>query len=521
MANIISKKFNHSFLMKLVIGTMMLCPYSDQGLAANPFSMVLRGKSTPASFADIVEPLLPAVVNISTTSEIVQERRTPGLPGSPLEDFFRHFFEEGLGGRLLPPRKASTLGSGFIVAQKGKEAFIVTCNHVIADAEEIKVFLHNDDTELKAEVVGRDRRTDLALLKIKTDKKLTVAEWGDSSKLRVGDWVIAIGNPFGLSSTVTTGIVSTLARDISERSSDIVADYINNYIQTDASINMGNSGGPMFNVEGKVVAISTAIFSPNGGNIGIGFGIPSDLAKHVIDQLMSMGRTQRGWLGVKVQPVTEEVAEALGLQKPMGALVGEVSPKSPAEKVGMKSGDVILKFNGIDVKDSRYLPRIVGETPIGKDVPIVIWRDNKEQTLHIRVGEFETAEAEGLIRPYEEEREVIHKKNKTLGLVLQEITPGARERFRIPDEVQGILIAYVDPQSEAAEKGLRPGDVIVEAVVKDKRMKMSQTSDFQKFVEEARKDKKTQVLLLVSRRGSLRFINLRLEEAKKLSGRGE
>ncbi len=485
--------------------------------AESPFSMSLKGKSAPASFADIVEPLLPSVVNISTTGEMPVDRRTPGGPNSPLEEFFRHYMEEGQGLRPQQPRKTSSLGSGFIVAQKGDIVYVVTCHHVIENAEKINVILHDDDNEFKAEVVGSDRRTDLALLRIKTDRKLKVAEWGESSKLRVGDWLIAIGNPFGLSSTVTTGIVSTLARDIGGRSRGLLTDYIDGYIQSDASINMGNSGGPMFSIDGKVIAISTAIFSPNGGSIGIGFGIPSDLAKSVIDQLMSLGRTQRGWLGVKIQPVNEDIARILGLKKSKGALIGETALKGPAAKAGLRSGDIILKFNGVEVKESRNLPRIVGESPIGKEVPIVIWRDNKEQTLSINIGEFETAEAEGLIQSDRDELDISHKKQpKVLGLNTQDLNANLKDRFRIPNEIQGIVIINVDSQSEAAEKGLRSGDVIVEAIAQDKRLKATKTSDFKAFVEAARKSKKTHIMLLVSHQGNIGFVTLNLDETKGL-----
>ena len=478
------------------------------------------------SLANIIEPLLPSVVNISTTSEVSNERSSQGMgSGSPLEELLRQFLEEGPGGgRNTPQRKSASLGSGVLIGQKphkdttGKNvtiAYIATCYHVIAGADEIKIKLHEGEQEFKAEIVGIDRRTDLAVLKIITDKAVQVAEWGDSSKMRVGDLIIAIGNPFGLSSTVTTGIASTLARDIGASSGGVLTDFIDSYIQTDASINMGNSGGPMFNAEGKIVAISTAIFSPNGGSIGLGFGIPSDFAKLVIDQLIAMGRTKRGWLGVKVQPVTPEIAEALGLSgKTRGALVRDITPKSPAAQLGLKTGDIILKFNNIDIKESRNLPRIVGDSPVGKELPIVVWRDNKEQMLKINVGEFETAEAEGLIDNGHEEKVKINKQQKVLGMVVQTITPPMRERYRLPENLQGTLIVYVDQLSEAAEKGLRPGDIITDALSNNNKVQITSTGDFHKFIDDAKKAGRANALFIINRRGNSDLVTLNVNEGK-------
>ena len=354
------------------------------------------GSKAPAHFADIVEPLLPSTVNIWTSTEIKRPKAfdpSQGIPqgGPALEELFRQFLEGMQQGK---PQKSSSLGSGFLIAQEGKTAYVVTCNHVIAGADEIKITLH-DGMELDAEVVGRDKRTDLALLKVHTDKKLTVAAWGDSDKARVGEWVIAIGNPFGLGSTVTTGIISTISRDIGARSRTLgAADYVSGYIQTDASINMGNSGGALFNIDGKVLGVSTAIYTPNGGSIGIGFGIPAKLAQKVTQQLKEFGRTKRGWLGVRIQNVTPEIAESLGLPDDKGALVGDVAKKGPGQKANLKTQDVILTFNGQAVKESKDLPHIVGESEIGKAVPMVVWRGGKKVTLKVTVGEFEKAEKE-------------------------------------------------------------------------------------------------------------------------------
>lgn len=475
----------------------------------------LQARSAPNDFSPIVKPLLPSVVNISTSTEISSERRfqDPGRGGHPLEELFRQFLEDHRGGGR--PRKTSSLGSGFIIEQDGKGIYIVTCNHVIAEADEIKVIFHDGD-EIKAELVGRDSRTDLALLKLKTDKKVVVAKWGDSVKTEVGNWVIAIGNPFGLSSTVTTGIVSTTGRDIAARSGrgQGLADYVDGYIQTDAPINMGNSGGPMFNIEGQVIAISTAIFSPNGGNIGIGFGIPSDLAKQVIVQLKKFGRTKRGWLGVRVQGVTKEIASSLGLKNDSGALVGDISRESPAGKAGVKTGDIILKFNGKLVKESRHLPRLVGETEIDSKVPMVVWRDGKEVTLQVKVGEFERAEEDGLIDT-RGERDSTSKKDFVLGLVVKPAKPALCERYKVPEETKGLMIVAIDPRSEAAEKGLRPGDLIVEVKSEGEKSAPKSLSELDSFINKARKAGKNQVLFLISRGGNLLYVTLGVGKDQK------
>jgi len=479
--------------------------------------------TAPHNFADIVAPLLSSVVNISTVTEIPRNRipmEMPNFPpGSPFEELFRHFLEEGPQAR---PRKTTSLGSGFIVSQNGKETLIITCNHVIADADKITIIL-NDNSEFEAQVVGRDHRTDLALLKISTDKKLMTVEWGDSDSARVGEWIIAIGNPFGLSSTVTVGVISTVARNLAIRAPGLeTADYIDGYLQTDASINMGNSGGPMFNVNGKVIGINTAILSPNGGSIGIGFAIPSSIAKSVIEQLKQYGRTKRGWLGVKIQPVTKDIATSLGLSKTGGALVGDLSPQSPAMKAGIKGGDVILSFNGHEIKESRLLPRIVGEAPIGSKLPIVVWRNGKEIKLDIVVGEFEEAEKEGLISLDGSENKKLDKRQQgrvVLGMVLQGIKPSQYERFGVNENTRGLVITYVDPDSEAAEKGLRPGDVISEVLLEATRERITEPAQFITFVENARKQHKKQLLVLINRGKDSRFISLSLEEEAPSEGK--
>ncbi len=479
----------------------------------------LRSAVPVADFSEIVSPLLPAVVNISSTSEIKREKKTEitgsGPIGIPLEDLFRRFLEEGSDGPR--PRKSTSLGSGFIYAQEGKSAFVVTCSHVVESADEVKVTLH-DGTEIKAEIVGRDSRTDLALLKIQTDKKLTTAEWGESSKAKAGQWVIAVGNPFGLSSTVTVGVVSTTGRDISGRArAQSVADYIDGYIQTDAAINMGSSGGPMFTADGRVLGISTAIFSPNGGNIGIGFAIPSDLAKGVIKQLKEHGKTRRGWLGVQIQEISDEIAESLGLgPKGRGALVGQVNIGGPGHKAGLKNGDVLLKFGGQEIKNSRMLPRMVGETDIGKKVPLELLREGKTLTVEIVVGEFEQAEKEGLIANDSLERVGKGQESRTLGMVFKGITPAVREKYNLPEGARGLLITGIDGESEALERGLRPGDMILEGMTAGTRQSFATPEEFKAFIGNAQKANRKQVLLLVNRgnRGT-GYIPLPIDEKLK------
>ncbi|NIV90413.1 MAG: Do family serine endopeptidase, partial [Actinobacteria bacterium] len=316
-----------------------------------------HARGTPDGFADLAERLLPAVVNISTTQE-VDRPEGPGFqlpPGSPLEEFFEQFRDRGGDG---PPRKARSLGSGFIL--DAEAGIVVTNNHVIEGADEITVTLH-DDTELEAEVVGTDPKTDLAVLSVGEGHTLTAVSFGDSDSSRIGDWVVAIGNPFGLGGTVTAGIISARGRDIN-------AGPYDNFIQTDAAINRGNSGGPLFNLDGEVIGINTAIISPTGGSIGIGFAIPSNQAERVIEQLREYGTTKRGWLGVRIQAVTDDIAESLGLEEAAGALVANVYDGSPADKAGFKSGDVIMSFDGESVPDHRALPRMVANTEVGKSV---------------------------------------------------------------------------------------------------------------------------------------------------------
>ena len=468
---------------------LLVMAAAGAALLAAPLTAQARG--APDSFADLVEDLLPAVVNIATT-QMVDTRR-----GEEFEEFFKEFFERR-GGE--PPqreqRRANSLGSGFIIDSGG---YIVTNNHVIAEADEITVRL-SDDTSLEATVVGRDEKTDLALLKVETSKPLPAVSWGDSDETRIGDWVVAIGNPFGLGGTVTAGIVSALQRDINTGSYD-------DYIQSDAAINRGNSGGPMFNLEGKVIGVNTAIFSPSGGSVGIGFAIPSTLARNIIGQLRDHGEVRRGWLGVRIQTVTEELAEGLRLDKPRGALVASVTPEGPAESSGILQGDVIIRFDGREVTEMRKLPRMVAETPIGKAVPVVVWRKGAEETVQVTLGELDDeriARASLETGPVEEDSGKIDD----LGLALGQITPELRERFELDEKTKGVVVTEVDQAGSAAEKGLQPGDVIVEVDQEE----VASPSQVAERVAKAREDGFRVVTLLVYRQGDFRWVAVRIDQ---------
>ena len=474
------------------------------GGAINP-SVKTPTFSGPASLADEVEVLLPAVVNISSTQRVQVIEDMPDMPhfppGSPFEDFFEEFMGQQQGENGAPMAPPASLGSGFIVdAEKG---YVVTNAHVIQDADEVRVTLH-DDTTMPAEVLGKDEKTDLALLKVTTTKKLTAVKFGDSGQMRVGDWIIAIGNPFGLGGTVTTGIISARARDIQSGPYD-------DYIQTDASINRGNSGGPMFNLNGEVIGINTAIYSPTGGSIGIGFAIPSNLARPVIDQLAKYGKTRRGWMGVRIQEVTEDIAESLGLDKTGGALVASLTPTGPAEKAGLKQGDIILKFDGKDVTAMRGLPRIVAETEIGKDVEVEFWREGKMNKTTVMVGELEKAEETGLLSD-DPSVETPEKKGSgvtvdSVGLTFSAISSEHRTEFNIPNDVTGVIISAVKRGSEAAEKGFMVGDVVIEI----NQQPVSDARDAATLIQAAIDSKRKKILLLISREGNTRFEALDLE----------
>ena len=467
---------------------------------------VAQARAAPDSFADLAEKLLPGVVNISSSQTVQShnERQGPEIPtfppGSPFEQFFRDFLDRnrpnqhGEHGPQTPPHKTQSLGSGFIVDTSG---IVVTNNHVIDGADEITVTLQ-DNTVLKATLVGRDERTDIAVLKVASDKPLPALSFGDSDRSRVGDWVLAIGNPFGLGGSVTAGIVSARGRDIQQGPYD-------NFIQTDAAINRGNSGGPLFNLDGEVIGINTAIYSPSGGSIGIGFSIPSNLAKTVVAQLRDFGRAKRGWLGVKIQQVTPDIAESMGLKEAVGALVANVEDGGPAQAAKLRGGDIILKFDGQEVKEMRTLPRIVAETEIGRDVPVTVWRDGHELTLTAKVGELPDEQKVATAAP---DRPVPSHPTELpdLGLTLSAITQEARDHYQLGDDQKGVLITDVAAGSSAAERGVKPGDVIVEV----QQQEVNTPADVVERVERVRKTSRKSVLMLIQSQDGPRWVPLTL-----------
>ena len=453
---------------------------------------VSHAKSAPDSFADLAEKLSPSVVNISTTTVIEDKsRQMPSFPpGSPFEDFFKQF--DNPGGKK---RKAQSLGSGFIIDKTG---YIITNNHVIDNAEKIMVILY-DDTSFEAKVVGKDPKTDVALLKIDPKKiKLKAVKFGNSNDLRVGDWVMAIGNPFGFGGTVTAGIVSARGRNLSGSYDD--------YIQTDASINRGNSGGPLFDMKGNVVGINTAIFSQSGGSVGIGFAVSSNLAKQVTDQLKQYGRTKRGWLGVLIQEISQEIADSLGMKSARGALVSSATEGGPAEKAGVKTGDVILKFNNIEIGSMKELPKVVAGTPVGKSVPLVILRNGKEIVLNVTLGELELAEKENLIGKSSNLSGETKEYDK-LGFVAEELNSKNKSKFNLKNIDNGVVITSVKDDSPAQAAGLVPGMVIVRVG----QVEVNSLDVIDQSLQNAIKQKRKALLFLVKVENGTRFVAIELK----------
>ncbi|AWN50762.1 DegQ family serine endoprotease [Methylobacterium sp. 17Sr1-1] len=476
------------------------------GTASLPGVALAKG---PESLADLADQVTDAVVNISASTTVETRSRTlPQLPqGTPFEDLFEEFFNRrGQGGQgggesqPRAPRRSNSLGSGFIIDSSG---IVVTNNHVIGDANDIQVILH-DGRKLKAEIIGKDSKIDLAVLRVKPDpdRPLKSVPLGDSEKMRPGDWVIAIGNPFGLGGSVSAGIVSARGRNIESGPYD-------NYIQTDAAINKGNSGGPLFNMNGEVIGINTAILSPTGGSVGIGFAVPTATAGPVIDQLRQFGEVRRGWLGVRIQNVDDTTAEALGLKGGgRGALIAGVDEKGPAKTAGLEVGDVITKFNGADVKSSSDLPRIVASTPVGKVVDVTTVRKGQEQTKQVTLGRLEDSDKPqqqaNLSRP-QPEADVTRQ---ALGLNLTGLSDESRKRFGVKDSVKGVLVTRVDPNSNAADKRIQPGDVIVEVG----QEAVNSPADVTRRIDQIKKDGRKSALLLVSNKeGEVRFVALSLE----------
>jgi serine protease Do len=471
------------------------------GLVALALPVVAPGmaaaRPAPDSFADLANQLLPTVVNIATTETVKASAENEQIPDLPQDSELQKLFKGLIDKDKALPRRVTYLGSGFVIDPSG---LIVTNDHVIDQAEEITVTL-NDGTSLPAKVVGRDERTDLALLRVKPSKPLPAAHFGNSDKARVGDWVVAIGNPFGLGSTVTAGIVSA-------RNRDIAAGPYDDFIQTDAPINRGNSGGPLFDMDGNVIGINSVIYSPSGGSVGIGFAIPSNMARDVVDQIEKYGVTRRGWIGVRVQAVTDDIAEGMDLKTSSGALVAEVTPDGPAAKAGMQPGDVIVGFDGKPVPDSRTLPRVVADTPIGRSAAIEFLRGGQKQTLHLTVAKLTDDDASDDTKSAP--APVPAKPSfKLLGFSLGPLDGAARAKYRVPAQVQGVVITAVDPASPAGEKNFQPGDVIVQV----HNQPVRSPDDVSHRLDADTKAGRKVELLLVNRDGNATYVAMRLDGA--------
>ena len=453
----------------------------------------------PNSLADLAEDLLGSVVNISTSQNLQasppsRAPRPQAPEGSPFQDFFDEYFDNRPNtpnNRGPRQRSVQSLGSGFVIDATG---IIITNNHVIASADEILVDFA-DGTQLEADVIGTDPKLDIAVLQVSPESPLVAVQFGDSDKIRVGDWALAIGNPFGQGSSVSLGIVSAINRDIN-------AGPYDNFIQTDAAINRGNSGGPLFNMAGDVIGINTAIISPTGGSIGLGFSIPANLAIGVIAQLREFGETRRGWLGVSIQSVTDDIAESIELGDARGALVGDVAPDGPAEKAGIKPGDIVLSFDGQLVEKMRDLPRIVAETAVDKVVDVVVWRRGAQETFRVAVGLLESGENRVASKPN-------GGPSKILGLSLSSLTSENRQQYSIEEGIEGLLVTSVEYESEAYEKGVRQGDIIVELG----QAALNEVSDAHDRLSELEKDGRTKILLHIRKsNGTVNFVTVTNEE---------
>ena len=456
------------------------------------FSTLSNSKSVPASFADLAERLMPSVVNISTTQTVVTNTNPFPFqfpPGSPFEDMFKEF-------GTPQERKSSALGSGFIIDEKG---IVVTNNHVIQDAEDIIVRV-NGDEDYKAKVLGADPLSDIAVLQLETDDKFLPVKFGDSDKARIGDWVIAIGNPFGLGGTVTSGIISARNRSIG------LTRY-EDYIQTDASINSGNSGGPLFDMNGDVIGINTAILGRNG-SIGIGFSIPANSAKIVIDQLIEFGETKRGWLGVRIQDVTVEIAEVEKLDEPRGALVASVAENSPSEKAGIKAGDIILEFNGVKINQMKELPAIVAKTKVGKKVKVKIWRNQRELTKNVLLGRLETSEDFKVSEKKKEPAEKQTLEIEDLKITVRLLTKEDIKERKLPNQITGVVVTKINDDSPLKNTTLAVNDIITEA----QKKKIRSINDLEKVAKEVvGSNQKTILLATYNSQNQRRYLGVKLK----------
>ena len=495
----------HALAFALALGVGSLAPLSALVPAAQAKGL--------ESLADLADQVSDSVVNISATT--VSEKKevaangVPNLaPGTPFDDLFEEFFKRrqgqgngapngGGGGDNPRERKSSSLGSGFVIDASG---IIITNNHVIADANDITV-IFTDGQKLKAELIGKDAKVDVAVLRVKPEKPLKAVKFGDSEKIRVGDPVMAVGNPFGLGGTVTAGIVSARHRNIDSGPYD-------NYLQTDASINKGNSGGPLFNMAGEVIGINTAILSPTGGSIGLGFATPADTVVPIIEQLRTFGETRRGWLGVRIQNVDDAIAESLGLGTARGALVAGITAGGPAEPAGIKAGDVVVKFDGKDVKESRDLPKIVAATPVGKAVEVIVMRGGKEVPLSVKLGRLEDGEKIASLDSGKGGDVTKPAVQKALGMEFSALSDEVRKKFKIKDSIKGVVVTNVDANSPAADKRMQAGEVIVEI----NQETVSAPGDIAKKMA-ALKDsgKKSALLLVATPTGEVRFVALAVE----------
>ncbi len=489
----------------VLVGAQLLSLPQNAAAIAKPAESVNSSwEHGPPSFATLVEQVKPAVVSIAITGKTnvmsgtpVPEFKAPQFPeGSPFNDFFRHFFEgnPGISGENQDmEREFQAVGSGFIISDDG---YVVTNHHVIDHAEKVEVILH-DGTRYSATIKGRDPKTDLALLKVEADKPFSFVELGNSDSAKVGEWVVAVGNPFGLGGTVTAGIISARGRDIHSGPFD-------DFIQIDAPINRGNSGGPLFDSQGRVIGINTAIYSPSGGNVGIGFAIPANMAKDIISQLKSNGKVARGWLGVQIQPITDEIAESLDLKEKHGALVAGVEPGSPAEHAGIKPGDVIVRMNGKKLDDFKDLPKLVAKAKAGSDSTFEVERKGRSHKIEVKIGQMPSDDVKVALAD-----DAKNDNTPKLGVYLAELTPEARQRYRIDKDTEGVLVAGVESGSPASRAGIRAGNVI-NMVGQESVQSPDEVID---KVKQAAREKKPSVLLMVEQNGEQRFVAVKFSKA--------